>query len=231
MYKASVEQLLAIPVPEKTRTYRPMSNRELIELTIGAIDNSGLKLQEAKYSLAREGNISMGRYVVKQNDDEMGLLIGWQNSYNKSKKLSFSIGSIVFICGNGMIVTNGIANFNKKHQGDVQEITPFMIEEYVKGAEETFYQIQKDKELFKEKEITKRVSAELVGRMYLEEAIITTTQVGIIKNEIEKPTHNYNVPNSMWELFNYSTFAAKKEHPSKYFETHKNIHKFFKEQL
>lgn len=231
MYKATVEQLMAIEVPEQTRTYKPVSNKKLIELSLEAIDKSGLIVSEVKYTMAREGQQATGRYVIKQNDTEMGLMIGWQNSYNKSLKLNFSLGSIVFICGNGMIVTEGISNFSHKHQGDVQEITPYKIEEYIKGAADTFYTIQQDTKRFKEIEITNRTRAELIGRMYIEDAIITATQVGIIKKEIENPTHNYNNPNSMWELYNYSTFAAKEEHPATYFKTHMNIHKFFKEQL
>ena len=32
--------------------------------------------------------------------------------------------------------------------------------------------------------------------------------------ELEAPTHDYGAPDSLWELYNYTTFAMKESHPS-----------------
>jgi hypothetical protein len=79
----------------------------------------------------------------------------------------------------------------------------------------------------KQIEITKRTKAELVGRMMLEEQFITSTQLNIISRELKAPTHDYNAKDSLWELYNYTTFAMKESHPAQWMESHIKAHKFF----
>ena len=79
----------------------------------------------------------------------------------------------------------------------------------------------------KQVEITKRVKAELIGRMIIEEQFISSTQLNIIQKEMQSPTHDYNAPDSLWELYNYTTFAMKEIHPSLWMENHIQAHSFF----
>ena len=75
--------------------------------------------------------------------------------------------------------------FKKKHQGEVQTFTPQAISEYIKTAQEVFLALQRERDAMKNIEISRRISAELLGRMVLEEEILTTTQLNIIKREKE----------------------------------------------
>lgn len=229
-YVTTKRELVEVDVPMQTRTYKPVTHMQLIDKTLEAIDKQGFTLKSEEYTMAREGKQANGRYTINTNDGEMDIMVGWQNSYDKSISLKFAIGARIFICSNGA-VSGDMGTFRKKHQGDVQEFTPANIGEYIKGAGDVFYNLQQDRDVMKNREINKKVQAELLGRMFIDDAIITSTQLSIIKGEIEAPTHDYNSPNSMWELYNYATFAAKQEHPSKYYETHINLHKFFKAEL
>jgi len=76
-------------------------------------------------------------------------------------------------------------------------------------------------------EMTKRVKAELIGRMLIEEQFISSTQMNIMARELESPTHDYGAPDSMWELYNYATFAMKELHPSIRMNNHIKAHNFF----
>jgi hypothetical protein len=87
--------------------------------------------------------------------------------------------------------------------------------------------MQKQRENMKQVQITKRTKAELVGRMMLEEHFITSTQLSIISKELKAPTHDYGSKDSLWELYNYTTFAMKETHPSQWMESHIKAHKFF----
>ncbi len=79
----------------------------------------------------------------------------------------------------------------------------------------------------KQIEITKRTKAELIGRMMLEEQFITSTQLNIISRELKAPTHDYGAKDSVWELYNYTTFAMKESHPANWMESHIKAHRFF----
>ena len=96
--------LLSAPVPKETTTYKPVSHRELIDLTLESIYQSGYTLESQSYSTARNGDVANGRYTIANvADSEMKLQIGWQNSYDKSLALKFALGTSIIICSNGMV--------------------------------------------------------------------------------------------------------------------------------
>lgn len=227
VYTSTRQELINTQIPIETRTYKPIENKQLIDLTLNGISNSGFKLKSERYTSARDGQICNGRFAVESiGDNEMCLEIGFQNSYNKQISLKFAIGAHIFICENGN-VHGELGAFKKKHQGSVQEFTPTAITEYIKKAGDLFIQMQKEKEQMKQIELSKRTKAELLGRLFADEKIITNTQLGIMAREIENPTYNYGNPDSLWSLYQYSTYAAKEDHPTLWMDRHIDLHKFF----
>lgn len=111
--------------------------------------------------------------------------------------------------------------------GEIQTFTPETIVEYIKKSGEAFERMQKEREAMKEIEISKRIQSELIGRMLIEEEIIQSTQANIIKNELKHPTFDYKCEGSLWELYNYTTFAMKELHPTLWMNNHIKVHKFF----
>lgn len=219
--------MLSAPIPQETKTYKPVSHQELIDLTLESIYQSGYKLESQNYSTAREGNVANGRYTISNvADSEMKLQIGWQNSYDRSLALKFALGTSIIICSNGMVKGDHGA-FRKKHQGDIQTFTPAAISEYIKGGGDAFQTLQKDRDMLKQYEATEKVQAEVIGSLFLQEEIISSSQMNIIKKELKTPTHNYGSEGSMWELYNNVTFAMKQSHPSDWMQDHIDVHNFF----
>lgn len=226
-YISSKDMLLKVDVPQETVTYKPISHQQLIDLTLESVHQAGFTLESEVYSVARDGAIANGRYRIKDvSDSEMQLQIGWQNSYDKSLSLKFAIGTNVFICENGC-VSGDYGAFKKKHRGEIQTFTPAAITEYIKQAGDAFKNMQKDRDAMKEIEITKRTAAELIGRMIVEENIIESTQLNIIRGQMENPSFNYNAPGSLWELYQHTTYAMKEIHPNLWMKNHINAHSFF----
>lgn len=226
-YGIAKQLLLNTPVPETTRTYKAIPHKQVIDCTLEAIDKAGLILANETYSASAEGLIATGRYTIKNvADNEMQLQIAWLNSYNKKKRLTYGLGSLITICMNGMVSAD-MGFFKKKHQGEIQEFTPVAIAEYIKRAEEVFKKLQEEREMMKEIQLTKRITAELLGRAVVEEEFITTTQLNIIKREMLHPTHDYGHPNSMWEIYNFCSFSLKETHPSLWMRNHLKAHSFF----
>lgn len=219
--------LLAAELPQQTRTYKPVSHAQLMDLTLESIHQAGFKLSSETYSSARDGKVANGKFAISNvADSEMQLQIGWQNSYDKSLSLKFAIGTKIFICANGS-VSGDYGAFKKKHQGEIQTFTPQAITEYIKHAGEAFRKMQDERELMKTIEIDRRVQAELIGRMIIEEQFIESTQLNIIRNELDKPTHDYGAANSLWELYQFTTFSMKEVHPSLWMNNHIDAHSFF----
>ena len=226
-YKSAKAELISAEIPRQTRTYKPVSHEQLIDLTLESIHQSGFQLSEESYACARNGNVANGKFAIKNvADSEMQLQIGWQNSYDKSLSLKFAIGTKIFICSNGS-VSGDYGAFKKKHQGEIQEFTPTAITEYIKRAGDAFTRMQSEREVMKSIELSKRAQAELIGRMIIEEKFIESTQLNIIRKELEKPTHDYGASNSLWELYQFTTFSMKEVHPSLWMDNHIDAHNFF----
>jgi len=226
-YASAKSTLLSAEIPSQTKTYKPISHQQLIDLTLESIESSGFIIGQETYSSARGGNIANGRYTIKNvADSEMQLEVGWQNSYDKSLTLKFAIGTRIMVCQNGC-VSGDYGAFKKKHVGEIQSFTPSAITDYIKSAGEAFRRMQEERDAMKNIELTKRTKAELIGRMIIEEQFIQSTQLNIIEGQLKHPTHDYGAMDSLWELYNYTTFAMKEIHPSLWMQNHQAAHKFF----
>lgn len=226
-YKTTKEAVLNVHTPANTRTWRPVGHTQLIDTTLESIHQAGFILDKEEYSMAREGNIANGRYTIRNiADTDMQIQIGWQNSINKVLSLKYAIGVYIFICSNGAI-SGDMGAFKRKHQGDVQEFTPKYITEYIKTAGDVFVEMQKERDRMKEIEIDKRTRAEILGRLFFDEQLIESTQMNIIKRELDSPTYDYGAPNSVWETYQFVTYSLKELHPALYMDSHIATHKFF----
>ena len=226
-YNSTKDVLLRAQVPQQTRTYKPITHQQLIDLTLESIQQAGFTLDKELYSSTTDGQIANGNFTISNvSDKEMQLQIGWQNSYNKTLSLKFAIGARIFICQNGS-VHGDMGSFRKKHMGTVQEFTPAAITEYIKQAGDTFQTMQTERESMKQIEVSRRTQAELVGRLLLEEKLISTMQVNQIAAELNNPTYDYGAPGSMWELYQFTTQTMKETHPRFWINDHMQAHKFF----
>ena len=88
--------MLTAPVPKQTKTYKPVSHQQLIDLTLESIYQSGYTLESQSYSTAKDGEIANGRYTIANvADTEMKLQIGWQNSMIESLALSLHLVQVL----------------------------------------------------------------------------------------------------------------------------------------
>ena len=103
----ALQTMLTAKVPQQTRTYKPVSHQELMDLTLESIHQSGYELASQEYSVAEEGEVANGKYTISNvADSEMQLQVAWQNSYNKKVSLKFALGTKIMICANGMVSGN-----------------------------------------------------------------------------------------------------------------------------
>jgi hypothetical protein len=223
--------LIDTPLPDTTRTYKCISHKQLMDITLESLDKCGFELSKEIYTSSAGGNKANGKYYLKYgNDHDMGLMIAWQNSYDKSLSLKFGVGTHVWICENGLICAD-MARFKSKHVGQVQTITPAELKEAICRAGEGFEHMILQKERMKEIEVSKKVQAELLGRMFIQDAIINSTQLNIIKGQIEKPEFDYGFKGSVWETLNHVTYSQRTATPDKWMERSMKTHKFFIEEF
>ena len=168
-----------------------------------------------------------GIFAFIGDDPAMDMQVGILNSYDKSKKVTIGLGSQVFICQNGMVSAD--YTMKRKHTGSVEDDIKYMIREGMKNLYDEYRRnIQVRNKLF-EIGVSKSKYAELIGRMFIEENIITPTQLGIVKREF-KESKLFPEPTA-WSMYNHVNQALKFGHPANYIEQHIGLHKFMLEHF
>ena len=75
--------------------------------------------------------------------------------------------------------------------------------------------------------ITERKQAELLGILYAEYEILSSEQMSIVKQQMDKPSYDYNCElNSLWAFYNHVTHALKKAHPRDWMDDQRKLHWF-----
>ena len=90
-------------IPERTDTYQPLSNEELVMMINTVADQFGMKLTDEQLGMDLKGMRFFGVYTVEGFDffgGRIKLMIGFANSYNKSMSGKVCIGGRVMVCSN-----------------------------------------------------------------------------------------------------------------------------------
>lgn len=222
------EAVIHAPLPNHGGTYTVIPHEYVINTAKEQLSKSGFSIKHELYKTTSSGEIAQGIYHLDHKQDpEMGMMFAWSNSYNKKVRFKCAIGAHVFVCMNGVISGN-MGNYARKHTGTADQEAHDMIEQQIYRASEYFNQLVADKDLLKEKLLTKKVKAELIGRLFMEEEVITLTQLGIIQREMANPSFLYETdPDSAWSLYNHVTHALKESHPKQYLDDHQKLHNMF----
>lgn len=186
--------------------------------------SKGMEVTDKKYLVANNGKIMIGEYMIKAHDSEMNIGVSFRNSYNKQVAASIKTGAIVLVCKNGMYSTRG-ESFKRKHLGvsafsDVQRNISLSID----NAETEYRKLLQDRDELKERFISKKIVSELVGDMYLNESLITETQLSLLKKELQFSEHF--AEDNAWCLYNNITEVLKDNHPSNYMKQHLKVYSY-----
>jgi hypothetical protein len=230
-YRTPKRRLFSTPIPEETRTYKPVSHKELAVATLKGIRDAGFELEAEEYYSSQEGMIGTARYTIANvKDADMQLEIGWQNSYNKKLTVKFAIGTRILVCENGCVAGN-FGSFARKHMGDVQTFAPEEMKDAILNAARVFDQMVIEKENMKSHIIGREGQFDLAGKLFFVNNDFSTRDLLTVKEEIDNPTHSYSAPGSIWEIYQYVTYAIKELHPTLWMDAHIKIHQFFLEQM
>ena len=226
------DRLRAIPLPTHGGQYAVIPHGDIIDETTKQLSAAGFKIDKELYKTSLDGQIAQGVYHLEYgNDTDMGLMFAWSNSYNKQQRFKCAAGAQVFICMNG-VVSGDLSNFNRKHMGKnaMQDVVG-SIQDQISKAKHHFDNLVQDKDMLKTVMLTARDKGRILGELFANDEILTLTQVGIVKRELDKPTHTYNADvNSAWTMYNHITFALKESHPGHFIGDHQKVHQYFVNQ-
>lgn len=112
----------SIPAPEHTKTWRPYSHGEVLDMIGEAARAVGIETTDRKYSVSRDGARMFGVWNLAIDDGKMQYSLGIRNSIDKSMSLGLCAGTHVFVCDN-LAFSADMVRFRKHTSGlDLDEI-------------------------------------------------------------------------------------------------------------
>ena len=223
------------PLPNHGKSYTVVSHREVIENTKQLLENSGFTIRKEIYRANTNAQVAQGIYHIHptrslvdkvNNESELGMMFAWTNSYDKSIRFQCAMGAYVMVCSNGMMCGD-MMNFKRKHTGTAGHDIVMQLSNQIKTGEKHYTRILDDRDELRNITITKRQQTELLGRLFADDDIITSSQMSIIKKEMKKPSYDYNCnDDNAWTFYNHVTHSLKVSTPRDWMQDSQNFHDF-----
>lgn len=227
-YSTTREELYNAPVPSATLSYSPVSNQQLMEAIEEQLYKHDIGILSTQFKAANP-NRMIGFYNLNRQNSDMNMMLGFGNSYDKSAPIKLAAGSTIFICSNGCV--SGEFMFKRKHTGSVFSEMMQFVSETVEQMDTNFNKMETDFKRLKEVEVSKRAVSELLGRLFIEENILDTAQLNIVKNELKNPTYVEFKDLTGYNVLMHITHALKTAHPNNAIKQLVRTHEFITSNL
>jgi hypothetical protein len=217
------DDLALVPVPEATDSYIPVPHNNLADTlsTIGRDILKGFTLSNEQYALAREGQQMFGVLAFRNDHTELGLSIGFRNSYDKSMAIGIAIGAEVFVCDN--LALTGDITIMRKHTVNVWSSLEDIAISTLYRSQQNFRKIVEDSETLKGRMIDNSEAFKMIGLLF-GHGILTPRQLPVVKKEWLTPSYDDFRPRTMWSFYNACTEALKSCPPLVIMEKHISLH-------
>ena len=127
------QAVMAVPEPEFTPTWHPISHSRVIEALTVACNDHNLTINSKEYSLSADGGRMFGVWHLDADNGRSSYALGLRNAINKSMALGVCAGTKVFVCDNLCFDGEFIA-FRKHTSGLTQDHLVEMSYKAVAGA-------------------------------------------------------------------------------------------------
>jgi hypothetical protein len=226
--RCSIEQLLAIPEPEKTESYTPLNHYALAVNTLSIASDilKGYRFDGDSYALSSDGQKMFGvitfRKINSTSEEDIKVAIGIRNSYDKSMSAGLVVGSSVIVCDNLMFA--GDVKVMRKHQGDEMhnELNDQIVTAIYKSQHQ-FTRIGEDVKRMKSIAMTQKQKYEFLG-VLTGNGILSPTQSTAAYKELWKPSYEEFTPETLWSGYNCATEALKSSPVHQIIQRHGKLH-------
>ena len=217
------DDLALVQVPEATDSYMPVPHNNPSDTlsTIGRDILRGFTLSNEQYALAREGQQMFGVLSFRNDHTELGLSIGFRNSYDKSMAIGIAIGAQVFVCDN--LALTGDITIMRKHTANVWSSLEDIAISTLYRSQQNFRRIVEDSETLKGRMIDTSEAFKMIGLLF-GNGILTPRQLPVVKKEWLTPSYDDFRPRTMWSFYNACTEAMRSCPPIVIMEKHISLH-------
>ncbi len=227
--RCSLEQLLTIPEPDKTKTYTPLNHYDFA-VNVRSVTSDLLRdftFVGDNYALSSDGQKMFGVLTFSErssfDDKFLNLSIGLRNSYDKSMAAGLCVGASVIVCDNLMF--RGDITILRKHTGETmhEDLLDQLVTAIYKSQHQ-FTQLSDDARAMRKVPMSTKAGFEYLG-VLTGEKILSPTQSTKAFDELRNPSHPEFQEASLWSCYNHATEALKSSSPQSIIKSHMKLHK------
>jgi hypothetical protein len=215
--KVSRDELMAIPMPEATRTHQPLSHFEIVEALEEALSFRHLSVVRDEYAVSQDGMRLFGVMDLDNEFEEGRFSIGLRNSNDKSMRLALTAGYRVFVCDN-MAFSGDFTPLLHKHTAKfhLKDAIAIAVDRIHRGLGTLADQIKEMRSFG----ITDNDARLMIYGAFMEKAIkgVPRHMMPLVHGNYFDPIQEDFRPRTLWSLSNAFTSAFKSLAPVKQFE-------------
>ena len=221
-----LNSLKNIPLPEETRTYKPVPHYDLVMNTMNSGDiflkPQGYELESTNFGLGRKGNHMFFTLNYGREGAQNGLTIGGRNSYDKTTSIGLAAGMHVFVCDNLMFSGDQVT-YLRKHTGNVMDDMEIMLMRIMKSADNEWKSMHNISNVMQSQPLGDSAAYRWMGLLYGND-VLTPRQLPIVKDNWKKPQHEEFESRNKWSFYNACTEALKTSPPNQMLNRHIKLH-------
>ena len=225
-FSTTREEVIAAPVPKQTETYTPVPNALILRSIEERAEANGLIIHDTKYLMNRTGKQAFISWSFETPElPSMRRQIGVVNSYDKSRSLGCATGAEVAKCDN-----LDFSDFRRlrRHTTGIMEDFDDILDATFQNLDKGFQKVVGDYKYLHGIPLGKDAIPELVGKAFMDDEIITSTQLNVLKRSIQG--------GDLWgtdtylDLLMHFTEAMKSSHPGEIIQNHMSAREWVRSQ-
>ena len=200
------QELLAIPTPEPTATWRPIPHVELVDMLDRVLNHFSMHIREEQFALRRDGSVLFGVLQLAWGETQDGVAaLGLRTANNKTMSLQICAGLSVFVCDN-MCFRGDMIALKRKHTARLnlkEELTGALIR-----FQDHFVRLTDEIKGLKERWIADMEAKALMHDVFTQ-GLMPVRLLPDVSNQYFEPTIEAFEARNAWSLHNAFTGAAK----------------------
>ena len=219
----SKQYLLDVPLPTHGGRYAVISHASIMQYIEDKIAQNGLVIQDQIFKAAQFGQVASGVYHIKhEQDEEIGLMVSFVNSYNKLIRFGCTVGGYNKIHHN-YFIAKSVATWTRKHTGTADAEAQQHISDQIDMIATYYNNIIKSRDIMRNNPLIPQLRASILGYIYFEKGLLTVEQAAQVKRNISSSLLDYPSEN-LWQLYNHITMVLKSSHPRDWISCQGEVH-------
>ena len=124
---------MAVPSPQFTKSWHPISHGRVLQSVERGIEEMGISVISESYTLSREGKNLFGQFVLDIGNNGTRYNLGFRNALDKRFAVGLCSGTYVMVCSN-MMFTGDFTVFHKHTSGLSTERLDLLVDGALDGA-------------------------------------------------------------------------------------------------